>query len=433
MKVLGEQLKLELDTEEHLEVLHEGHRALVCVASSTTRADWKDTTCQHSEARELVGDLVQDAGKNIYISQSGFDGKRCVSDVSVLPALFVDLDYYKDPNLRGKEPEEVLEIILRKQTWMPQPSLLADSGRGMYLLWLLEPPLGRDRLPDWQATETLLISRLVPYGADWSARDAARVLRLCGSVNQRSGKKVSYKRVGAKIPFTEIQAAVLKHCRCQLPEAEQKPTRPRLVADNPSIKTRPTTTRQVAISGDVTFLFNGLSLAYARMCDLRAVAGMRVPLKDRRRRFLFCFAVCVSWYCPTQEAMERELSLFVQTFFKDPQNYSIGIVRNIIKKVGGARYRLTNRTIIGMLNISQFEQSRLKTLIDIHHVWQRKEAKRRAEGVLPRDEYLARYSAKSQARKQEALRLRKRGFTQAKIAEEMGISLRSVKYYLKKT
>src|SRR5207302_206770 len=73
--------------------------------------------------------------------------------------------------------------------------------------------LGRDQLGKWQALEDLLVDLLAPFGADPQARDAARVLRVVGTVNHRNGELVTGSRdTGPAISFTKLYECVTKHC-----------------------------------------------------------------------------------------------------------------------------------------------------------------------------------------------------------------------------
>jgi hypothetical protein len=86
------------------------------------------------------------------------------------------------------------------------------------------------------------------------------------------------------------------------------------------------------------------------------------------------------------------------------------------------RYRLTNRKIIEMLDITLDEEKEMKVLISEEtkrrRDRERKEHKRRAEGAIPRQEYLAKASEKRGA----AQDLRRGGMSYRKIGEKLGIS-----------
>lgn len=85
---------------------------------------------------------------------------------------------------------------------IPQPSIMARSGRGVYLLWLLRDTKDRTKLPHawpekielYKACNRALIERLRTHQlpADIKAHDAARVLRNPGSIHRTALRRVSY-------------------------------------------------------------------------------------------------------------------------------------------------------------------------------------------------------------------------------------------------
>jgi hypothetical protein len=86
------------------------------------------------------------------------------------------------------------------------------------------------------------------------------------------------------------------------------------------------------------------------------------------------------------------------------------------------RYRLTNKKIIEMLSITLDEEKEMKVLISKETKRQRdrerKEQKRRAEGAIPRREYLA----KANEKRDFAQDLRRQGMSFREIGEKLGIS-----------
>jgi hypothetical protein len=83
---------------------------------------------------------------------------------------------------------------------IPPASFLVRSGRGLWLLWLLrgegDSSLGerayyRNRQL-WAKVQRELASRLRILGADTTAGDGARVARVPGSINTKSGERVAY-------------------------------------------------------------------------------------------------------------------------------------------------------------------------------------------------------------------------------------------------
>jgi len=85
---------------------------------------------------------------------------------------------------------------------IPQPSIMARSGRGVYLFWLLRDAKDPDKLPHaWPEKVTLykacnraLNDRLRTHRlpADPAAIDAARVLRVPGSIHRKALRRVRY-------------------------------------------------------------------------------------------------------------------------------------------------------------------------------------------------------------------------------------------------
>jgi len=85
---------------------------------------------------------------------------------------------------------------------IPQPSIMARSGRGVYLFWLLRDDKEPTKLPHawpekielYKACNRALNERLRNYElpADANALDAARVLRVPGSIHRKAAQRVGY-------------------------------------------------------------------------------------------------------------------------------------------------------------------------------------------------------------------------------------------------
>ena len=105
-----------------------------------------------------------------------------------LNALYVDIDCYKF-NLRKESVLFFLENDYFNQS-IPTPSLIVDSGRGLYLIWLIESVPSK-AFTLWKAMQDYLYNQLKDFGADRGALDAARVLRVIGSYNTKSDSNVS--------------------------------------------------------------------------------------------------------------------------------------------------------------------------------------------------------------------------------------------------
>src|SRR5215212_3120653 len=128
---------------------------------------------------------------DVYISQNRFYGARRTTRLAELSAMYADLDYYKIPGLDGMHPLAVMDLAFEElqRARIPRPSLVVATGRGLALVWRHEP-VPRATLSKWKLCQDHIFEALRGLGADPSARDAARVLRLVGSRNSKSGTTV---------------------------------------------------------------------------------------------------------------------------------------------------------------------------------------------------------------------------------------------------
>lgn len=144
--------------------------------------------------------------------------------VMELTCLYADLDTYRQPELMFLERAEIEETILGRidSYGLPPPSILVDSRRGYYALWLIEPLSGR-ALQRWQAAQRCLVGRLAPLGADPACCDAARVLRIPGTTNGKAGRIVTIVRGdGRRYRFDDLEDVIYR--------AAGRPTRRQLTA-----------------------------------------------------------------------------------------------------------------------------------------------------------------------------------------------------------
>jgi hypothetical protein len=151
--------------------------------------DWKQTSHSVEELYEVLPDYA--GMTDIYITQNRFRGTRATSRIAELSALYSDLDYYKIPELADMHPVAVRDLALDAllQAQIPFPSLVIFTGQGLALVWRHEPVRGY-LLPKWHRCQQEIFEALKPLGADPGAIDAARVLRLVGTCNSKSGKLV---------------------------------------------------------------------------------------------------------------------------------------------------------------------------------------------------------------------------------------------------
>jgi len=431
---------LDFGPADHFRLLHGGHSENVAVCSlarGAPRSAWQNKVFAHDDAGAVIVGLVGNSDLNLYQSQNGFRVPRRTSDsVAAFTSVFVDLDHYKIPELAGLDAEALLDRILAAHPWLPVPTMLFNSGRGVYLSWLFTRPLNRDYLARWQSVENIVVGLLEPFGADQLARDAARVLRVVGSINQKSGEAVTGVRdTGHSIVFEQLERAVLRHGLAPARKtAHERTTESGLVLVSTSDVERAVDDSARSTAAQRAQYLRPLQLASDRMADCRTIATLRgLPLTDYRARLLFVYATAATWYTTDDDQLAAELDGFASELFADGDRYGRGQVGTVIDKMRHDRdgiirvwhgqripfrYRLGNPYIIRLLNLSAAEQRELRTIIDREERQRRRTERRRASGMEVRGDYLARAAD----RHQRAVELRAQGWTQRAIAAELGVT-----------
>src|SRR5215216_668047 len=336
--------------------------------------------------------------------------------------MYSDLDFYKTPHLAETHPRGVLELAMEdlEGARIPRPSLAVATGRGLALVWRHES-VPRATLPKWSLCQDHIFGALKGLGADPSARDAARVLRLVGSRNSKSGTTVEaiWEDFGEVIwGFSDLTDEILPLSREQLEErrARRRQEQREKLASNDA--RRASEDRE-----DVQKRFTQYSLALGRLSDLQLLLKLRGLDKlpaGHRDPWMFAAATSLA-YLVGADTLERELIVLgkenagwseaetrsrMSAVIARAQDASVGDKVVWQGQQTDPRYRLKNQTIISG------ETKR-------HRDRERKELQRRARGARPRDEYLAK------AREKQALAKdlrRRQGMSFREIGKNLGIS-----------
>lgn len=404
----------------HILVQHAGADGWVTLCRKDG-AKWRQ---YHYRVDEIADTLSDWLGTDTYFSQNVFyRPSRKIEYIRQLRALYVDVDNYL-LNLDPMWTIGAMETHLFGQK-IPEPNLIIHSGRGLALVWLLVP-VPSQALPLWQQVEDYLVRQLDKFGGDAKASDAARVLRLAGTVNSKSGGTVEVQvRHDYRYVLRDLEREYLPPLR---PKRGKNPTG------------EPTHHR----------LYKTYTLHHARMMDLIKLCELRNwDMTNYRETTLFMYRY---WSCcflkDPVEALEATLE--TNECFTEPLTRSEVIkatrsaekayyaknnpeANRIAQEKGypGAGYNVGNAKLVEWLDITPEEQQEMQTIIgaDEKRKRNRKQAEtaRRRKGAVPRDEYLT----EAEKRRIEALRLRSEGLTQKAIAERLGVTRQAVSVMLK--
>ncbi|MGG5459979.1 DNA-binding response regulator [Clostridium sp. B9] len=328
------------------------------------------------------------SSENIYITPNTFY-KPCrrLENIKELNALFIDLDYYKI----GKTKDQVL-MDLEKNYFnqsIPTPNYVIDSGRGMYLIWLINAVPSK-ALPLWKAIQDYLYKQLKELGADRQALDATRILRVPGSKNSKSNTVVSViDEYNYVYDLREIQNGFLP----ELKPYEKKKGRPK----------------------KVNYIFRERSLYYGRIQDIIKLCELReYDLKGHRELILFLYRY---YLCSFSEDIQKALDdvLELNSMFRQPlrKNEVIRATRSAERCYldKNKQYKYKNDTLIELLEISEEEQTYMTIIIS-------KEEYKRRDRIYHKESY---DSEKAKKNYQEQLK------AQGKFTEKEKISQRRYK------
>ena len=321
------------DEKHYINAVHKSSKGWI------TKAEMQPNFKQwHYKVQEL---LQQSFGnENTYISMNTFfNTYRRTEYIKELKALYIDLDVHKI----GLSKEKVLMNLDDNyiNTKVPRPNMVIDSGRGLYLIWLINS-VPSQALPLWKAVEDFLYNELKELGADRQALDATRILRVPGSINSKSNTIVKIlEKYDYIYDLREIQ-------NNYLPDLIPKEKR----------KGRPKKT---------VFIYRERSLYHARIQDLIKICELReYDLRGHRELILFLYRYYLCYFTnDIEKALEDTIGLNMMFIYPLSEKEVIRATRSaetvFLKK--DKQYKYKNETLIELLDISEEEQKHMKTII----------------------------------------------------------------------
>ena len=384
---------------EYIDTVHGDSKGWITKAEINK---FKDFSQWHYRVEDL---LNQDFDKeDVYISMSTFyKPMRRIETIKELTNNFIDLDTYKTGFTKTQILMNLEENYFNKL--IPRPSLIIDSGRGLALIWNIEK-VPHMALPLWKAVQEYLYSQLKEFGADRKALDATRILRVAGSINSKSGTRVTIlEKYDYKYTLREIQSEFLP----DLDENRQKK------------KGRP---KKVVYIHRERSLYQGRILDLVKLCELR-----NYDVKGQREIILFLYRYYLCYfYEDEQKALEDVLELnkeFIQPLSEKELIRATNSAEKVFKSKD-KQYKYKNETLIELLEVSEYEQTHMKIIIGKEE-YKRRDNERNKKNYQEKLKKLGKITEKEKISQRRAIikDLLDKGLTQKQIYNTLKISKRT--------
>ena len=356
---------------------------------------------------------------NVYITLNTFyKTYRRIECIKELNALFIDLDTYKTDFTKEQILINLNENHFKQS--MPIPNFIIDSGRGLYLIWLIKkvPSMG---LPLWKAVEEYFYKTLKEFGADRQALDATRILRVPGSFNSKTHTEVKIiDNYDYLYELREIQSEYMPELSEKAPVRRGRPLK-------------------------IKYIFRERSLYHARILDLIKLCELReYDLKGHRELILFLYRY---YSCYFTEDIEKALydTLELNSMFRQPltENEVTRATKSAEKvyKDQNKDYKYKNETLINLLEISDEEQKKMKTIISKDEYKRRKRLRNNKSynSEKAKEKYKDKLKENGKITKEEKISLRREkikdllreGLVRKDICSELDISIKTYKRDIK--
>ncbi|MES0020216.1 primase-helicase family protein [Mesorhizobium sp. M0036] len=177
----------------------EGHWHLTAI--SPDRKSIRSATFSAAEAEQCRTWIDGRNGReNIYFSlnqiKRPLNKKAAKDDIAVASCLHVDLDPRSGENLTD-ERKRILELLTTgRPPFVPEPSVVLDSGGGYWAIWKLEPPQAITGADEIDLLERYNLGLATVLGGD-ACHNIDRIARLPGTVNVPDENKLRKGRLPA--------------------------------------------------------------------------------------------------------------------------------------------------------------------------------------------------------------------------------------------
>ena len=404
-----EFLAEKIENINYLNSLHGSSKGWITKATINKEEGFKQW---HYRFKELVTQDLK--AMDTYISMNTFyKTYRRIECLKELRACYIDLDIYNT-----KFTKEQIMMNLEENYYnqsIPIPNFVMDSGRGLYLIWLINTVPSK-ALPLWKAIEEYLYKELKEFGADRKALDPTRILRVEGSINSKSNTKVKILDENDYIyDLREIQKNFLP----ELQPSKNKKGRPK----------------------KNVYIHRERSLYQARLNDIVKICELReYDLRGHRELILFLYRYYLCYFTEdTEKALQDTLELNNEFIAPLREKEVISATRSAerVYLKQDKQYKYKNETLIELLDITEQEQMKLSIIFSKEEYkrrdreYHKKVDKKKYQEKLKSQGKLTEKEKISQ-RRQKIKALLEQGFKQKDICLQLNISkrncIRDIKY-----
>ncbi|WOA61011.1 AsnC family protein [Bacillus mycoides] len=364
-----------------------GYIAVLDLSGSKKKQLWIGT----NDVKTL-SNMSNPSNKDFYLSLNSFTlGSRKATDLKQIRNIGVDLDFYKLDISKEYVIRNLQDCIA--EGLLPCPNLVM-YGRGMQLIYTVQGGAAPQMAFLSQYITNHFIKMLMPLGADGSCSDLSRVLRMPYTTHSKTGKQIG-------LEIWTRREHDLQELYDYVPPLEKK-RQPKRTATRKkgSISTLPS---QKGV-------MNLYSLNTKRKSDLEKIVTLRNGGIEHRHDMTYIYAFTTALIVKNQTAT-LEMTFQLNNKFKEPQKrkeiertakdaykdaiaFFDAFAANNFNKQGlpyGLIKPMKTETIFKKLDIKLTEEELevMDTLIDDKEKYKRKVSKRRENGMIEREAYLA--------------------------------------------
>jgi len=417
-----EPLNYHVQSERELKDFPKFAKIAICLKGEHYKNGFLQNTYEVQDLEKCL-ESYRDA-VNCYITSNQFSYGRSEKRLCNLVMLSCDLDTYKTEKYKDTTHEKLINDVktVCLSNGLPFPTFMY-SGNGYYLKWIFKEkqPVfqlskknrkGKYRTPlnveRWKIAQRVVNKLFEDFGSDTKALDVARLLRLCGTINGKTGKRAELLEVHENQSFDYLLQILEQHTTQEDVDkvvGVKKAPKTRVIKEvQPVIKKAMAlpVANEPKQKPNVNFIAkNTRSLATARYKDLLKLIEMRGDVEGERINFTFwiCNFMCVTGRMNYAEFRDQAEKIG-QKVFKDKnwhltdlstlenrvRQYNLETSVNAIKhKDYIPLYTPRNSKLISIFNITEEEQKHLKTIISDDEKRRRdrdkKEILRRKQGM----------------------------------------------------